>query len=311
MRTAFGSWFQDVVLSCRGLRRRPGFVCVAVASLALGIGANALVFSVVDSVLLQPLSYPDADRLVAVWLTPPNEPDQRFGTNTGVYFTIRDNNASFERFGTGRLNEAFTISLPGDPTAHWIPAQWFSADLIPTIGVEPLLGDWPPTDPNGIAISHRLWQRLFGGAPNVLERTVDLGVATVPIQAVMPEGYQVLNPDTDVWLYQADADLVRAARSPNRLFTLIGRLKTGVTIGQAQAEMDRLAEVIGTEFPETHMGWGLKVESLRDASAGDWRQAAKNIEEDLDFLDWELGREVRAATNGKHNTSRDIRLDHS
>jgi hypothetical protein len=68
MRAAFGSWLQDVVLSCRGLRRRPGFVCVAVASLALGIGANALVFSVVDSVLLQPLSYPDADRLVAVWL---------------------------------------------------------------------------------------------------------------------------------------------------------------------------------------------------------------------------------------------------
>src|SRR6185295_8645899 len=138
MRAAFGSWFQDVVLSSRGLRRRPGFVFVAVASLALGIGANALVFSVVDSVLLQPLSYPDADRLVAVWLTPPNEPDQHFGTNTGVYFAIRDNNASFERFGAGRLNEAYTVSIPGDPTAHWIPAQFFSADLMATTGVQPL-----------------------------------------------------------------------------------------------------------------------------------------------------------------------------
>ena len=150
------------------------------ASLALGIGANALVFSVVDSVLLQPLSYPDADRLVAVWLTPPNEPDERFGTNTGVYFAIRDNNASFERFGTGRLNEAFSVSLPGDPTPYWIPSQFVSADLISTIGVQPLLGDWPSKDPNGIAISYRLWQRLFGGAPNVLGRTVDLGVAGVP-----------------------------------------------------------------------------------------------------------------------------------
>jgi putative ABC transport system permease protein len=272
MRAAFGSWFQDVVLSFRGLRRRPGFVCVAVASLALGIGANALVFSVVDSVLLQPLSLPDADRLVAVWLTPPNEPDQRFGTNTGVYFTIRDNNASFERFGTGRLNEAFTISLPGDPTVHWVPSQLFSADLPPTLGAEPLLGDWPPTDPNGIAISHGLWQRLFNGAPNVLGRTLDLGNGTAPVEAVMPEGYQLLNPDTDIWIYQTDEALVRAARSPNRLFTLIGRLKPGVTIGQAQAEMDGLAEVISAEFPETHMGWGLKVESLRDASAGGWRQ---------------------------------------
>jgi len=272
MRAAFGSWLQDVVLSCRGLRRRPGFVCVAVASLALGIGANALVFSVVDSVLLQPLAYPDADRLVAVWLTPPNEPDQRFGTNTGVYFTLRDNNASFERLGAGRLNESLTVSIPGDPSAHWIPTQWYSADLMATIGVEPLLGDWPPTDPNGIAISYGLWQRLFGGAPDVLGRTVDYGVATAPIAAVMPEGYQLLNPDTEIWLYQADTDLVRAARSPNRLFTLIGRLKPGVTIGQAQAEMDRFAEVISTEFPETHLGWGLKVESLRDASAGGWRQ---------------------------------------
>ena len=271
MRTAFGSWFRDVALSCRGLRRRPLFACVAVASLALGIGANALVFSVVDSVLLQPLSYPDADRLVTVWLTPPNEPDQRFGTNTGVYFTIRDNNTSFESFGTGRLNEAFTVTLP-DGTAHWIPAQWFSQDLMETVGVQPLLGDWPPKDPDGIAISHRLWQRLFGGAPNVLGSTVDLGVAIAPIQAVMPEGYQLLNPDTDAWVYQADEALIRAARSPNRLFTLVGRLKPGVTIDEAQSEMDNLAEVIGRDFPETHTGWGLKVESLRDASVGGWRQ---------------------------------------
>ena len=272
MRTAFGSWFRDVLLSCRGLRRRPGFVFVAVGSLALGIGANALVFSVVDSVLLSPLSYPDADRLVAVWLTPPHQPEQRFGTNTGVYFTIRDNNTSFESFGTGRLNEAFTVAIPGEPAAHLVSAQLFSADLIPTIGVAPLLGDWPPKDPNGIAISHRLWQRLFGAAPSVVGRTLDLGAGIAPINAVMPEGYQLLNPDTDIWLYQADADLKRAARSPNRLFTLIGRLKPGVTIDRAQAEMNSLAEVIGTDFPETHMGWGLRVESLRDASVGGWQQ---------------------------------------
>src|SRR5215471_20132406 len=119
MRADFGPFFRDVALSCRGFRRRPAFVLVAVASLALGIGGNALVFSVVDSVLLRPLSYPNADALVAVWLTPPNEPEQRFGTNTGVYFTIRDNNKSFESFGTGRLNEAFAVTFPGDAAAHW------------------------------------------------------------------------------------------------------------------------------------------------------------------------------------------------
>jgi putative ABC transport system permease protein len=272
MRADFGSWLRDVVLSCRGFRRRPVFVFVAVASLALGIGGNALVFSVVDSVLLQPLSYPNADALVAVWLTPPNEPEQRFGTNTGVYFTIRDNNDSFESFGTGRLNEALTVTLPGEVAAHSIQTQFFSEDMLSTVGVQPLLGDWPPQDPNGIAISHGFWQRQFGGSPNVLGAIVDVGVVTVPIAAVMPEGFQLLKPDTEIWIHQADADLQRAARSPNRLFTLVGRLKPGVTIDQAQAEMNGLAQVIGMEFPETHMGWGLKVESLRDASVGGWRQ---------------------------------------
>src|SRR5262245_31149421 len=102
MRTTFDSWLRDIVLSCRGLRRQPVFVFVAVASLALGIGGNALVFSVVNSVLLRPLAFPDADRLVAVWLTPPNEPEQRFGTNTGVYFTTGRSRASARGGSTNR-----------------------------------------------------------------------------------------------------------------------------------------------------------------------------------------------------------------
>jgi putative ABC transport system permease protein len=268
----FDSWFQDVVLSCRGLRQRFGFTLVAIVSLALGIGANALVFSVVNSVLLQPLDYPDADRLVAVWLTPPNEPDQRFGTNTGVFFTVRDNNTSFESFGTGRLNETATITVAGDDRAHWMPSQWFSPGLIETLGVEPLIGDWPPRDPEGVAISYDLWQSVFGGSPNALGTLIDFGIVTAEIQAVMPQGFHVFNPDTDVWIYQPDEGLTNALRSPNRLFTLIGRLKPGVTIAQAQAEMDSLAQVISSDFPETHMGWGLRVESLHHAYVGGFRE---------------------------------------
>jgi putative ABC transport system permease protein len=265
------SCFRDFLLSLRGFRQRPGFTTVAVASLALGIGANALVFSVVNSVLLQPLDYPEADRLVAVWLTPPNEPEQRFGTNSGVFFTVRDNNTSFESFGTGRLNETATMMVAGDDRAHWMRSQFFTEGLIETLGVEPLLGDWPPRDPDGVAISHHLWQSLFGGSPDILGTTVDFGVVTSPIQAVLPEGFHLMNPDTDVWIYQPEAGLTNALRSPNRLFTLIGRLKPGVTIGQAQAEMDGLAEVISNEFPETHMGWRFKVESLHNAYVGGLR----------------------------------------
>jgi putative ABC transport system permease protein len=272
MGTFFYSWLRDVALSCRSLRQRPGFTVVAVGSLALGIGANALVFSVVNGVLLRPLALPRADRLVTVWLTPPNEPDQRFGTSTGVFFTIRDNNTSFESFGTGRLSEAVIVTPSGgDDVAQQIPAQFFSRDLIRTLGVAPLLGDWPPKDPNGIGISYGLWQRMFGGSPSVLGTSVKFGALSVVIDAVMPQGFHLMNPDTGVWMYQPDDDLARAARSASRLFTLIGRLKPGVTIHQAQAEMDGLVQVIGKQFPD-YMGWGLKVESLRDAYVGGFRR---------------------------------------
>jgi putative ABC transport system permease protein len=272
MGMGFNSWLRDLAVSWRSLRQRPGFTVVAVVSLALGIGANALVFSVVNSVLLRPLSLPGADQLVTVWLTPPNEPDQRLGTNTGVFFAVRDNNTSFESFGTGRVSGA-VIATPsgGDSAAQRIPAQFFSRDLIQTLGVAPLLGDWPPKDPNGICISYGLWQRMFGGSPSVLGTSVNFDGVSFVVDAVMPQGFQLLNPDTGVWIYQPDDDLARAAQSPSHLFTLIGRLKPGVTIPQAQAEMDGLAEVIGKQVPE-YMGWRLKVESLRDAYVGGFRR---------------------------------------
>jgi putative ABC transport system permease protein len=269
---AVNSWLRDVVVSWRGLRQRPGFTAVAVVSLGLGIGANALVFSVVNTVLLEPLPYPDADRLVAVWLTPPNEPDQRFGTNAGVFFTIRDNSTSFESFGAGRLNEAFSVTPRGNTLSEWIPSQWFSADLVRTLGVKPLLGEWPD-EPFGLAISHGLWQRMFGASHDVLGTNLDLGITSAVIQAVMPEDYHLMDPDTDIWIYQPDENLVTALRSPNRLFNLFGRLKPGVTIDQAQAEMHSLAQLVSNEFPETHLGWGLKVEPLHDAYVGGLRQS--------------------------------------
>jgi predicted permease len=155
---------------------------------------------------------------------------------------------------------------------QWIPSQWFSADLVRTLGLEPLLGEWP-AEPFGLAISHGLWQRMFGGSHDVLGTNLDIGTGVAMIQAVMPEGYHLMDPDTDIWIYQPDEDLARAQRSPNRLFNLFGRLKHGVTIDQAQAEMDRLAQVISTEFPETHLGWGLKVERLHDAYVGGLRHS--------------------------------------
>jgi putative ABC transport system permease protein len=140
------------------------------------------------------------------------------------------------------------------------------------LGVKPLLGTWPQ-EQDGIAISYRLWQSMLGGSRDAIGKSLDMGGGLQVVQAVMPKGYHLMDPNTDIWIYQPDQNLKRAVRSPNRIFTLFGRLKPGVTIDQAQADMDRLAKVVGSEFPKTHSGWGLKVESLQDAYVGSLRQS--------------------------------------
>lgn len=131
-----------------------------------------------------------------------------------------------------------------------------------------MLGEWPVEgEQAGLAISHGLWQTMFGSSPDVLGTPINTGLPGV-ITAVMPEGYHLMDPDTGIWAYQPDENLAGALRSPNRLFTLIGRLKPDVTVDEAQAEMNRMARVVSDEFPETHEGWGLRVEPLHDAYVG-------------------------------------------
>jgi hypothetical protein len=258
-----GDLIRDLGYGWRVLRRNPWFSAVAVLTLAIAIGANTVIFSLVNSLLLRALPYPNSDRLVVIWSTPPNHPEQKFPGTSGAFVRVRDNSRVFEAVGAARLYEAFTVAESSDG-ANWerVQAQWFTSEMVRVLGVQPLLGRWPDEDDdlNGafVVISYGLWQRKLGGVHDVLGKKLllDLGVATVT--GVMAPGFELLNPDVDIWMRQVAQGLL--PRSPNRIFTAIGRLKPGVTLQQAQGEVNAIAQRLGEEVPDIHLGWGLKVE---------------------------------------------------
>jgi len=266
----------DLRHAVRAFLRNPVFTLTAMVCLALGIGANTLIFSVVDAILLRSLPYPQADRLAVVRFTPPDSANQRLGSNAGSYFFIRDHNRSFEKMGAIRITGTSVASDTGDGSNRvWVQSGWISPGLEDVFGVQPLLGRWFPQDASGygaVVISYGLWQSLYGGSQDVIGRNLRMDQrGSEMITGVMPKGFQTLNPDIQVWRFQDDSDLARARRSPNRVFYSFARLKPGVTIDQAQADVNTLAEPLGVEL-EMNRGWGIRVDTLREAYVGHLRR---------------------------------------
>jgi putative ABC transport system permease protein len=282
VRESRGLSFLELVDECRQhtrgavrtFARHRGFTCAIVLTMALGVGANTAVLSLVQAVLLKPLPFPEGDRVVAAWFAPENQPDQRAATNTFAYFTIRDQTQVFESVGTVRLSNAFNIGDedPNAPGRLRVPAQWFSFGMIDVLEAPPALGRWPtPTDTNTIVISHRLWQNLYGGRQDILGRR--LRVENFPpaeIVGVMPPGFELIEP-SDLWLFQTDEQLSVSMRSDRRIFTVVARMKPAITLAQAQDEMNRAAVLLAREMPESHTGWRIRVQRLRDVAVGDVR----------------------------------------
>jgi putative ABC transport system permease protein len=271
-------WLEDVIAdvryALRTFRRHRAVAATAIACLALGIGANALIFSLVNAALLRPLPYPEADRIVMVRFTPPQQPDQKLGTNSGGYFFIREHSRVFERMGALRIT-GFSVAVGQSEgvAREWLQGGWATPGLTDVFDVPPIIGRWfrPNDTEMGVVISHRIWQRLFGGRPDVLGQTIRLDAWRGVVIGVAPNGYQTLTADLDLWVQQPDEDLARALRSPNRLFNVFGRLRPGVTLEQAQAELRTLERPLSDYLPMNN-GWALDVASLRDVYVGYLRQ---------------------------------------
>src|SRR5688572_2473192 len=168
-------FLRDLAHGARFLRRNRTFALMSVLTLAIGIGATTTIFGLVNEILLRALPYPDADRIVLIRFTPPNQPDQKLATNRGTFRFIREHSRSFEHIGEVRITGVG--AAPGsssDVTREWVRAAFAGYGVTQALGVQPILGRWfgPADTELHVVISHRLWQRMFGGNAGVLGQTI-------------------------------------------------------------------------------------------------------------------------------------------
>jgi len=249
---------RDLRHSFRLLRRTPAFTAVALLTLTLGIGANTAVFSVVNSILLRPLPYPHPEEVVAVWHKAPGAAgltsvsgDLRLSSS--MYFTYAGQNRTFQSLGVWAADEN-TVTGQGDPER--VPAVYVSDGALEALGVPPVLGRWlshadqVPNGPRRVVLGYGYWQRRFGSDPSVIGRNIQIDSSSYEIVGVMPRGFEFADKRADLILPLA---LDRAeAILPGFGFQCVARLKPGVTIAQADADIARLVPIWMLSWPSTH-----------------------------------------------------------
>jgi putative ABC transport system permease protein len=269
--------FQDWRYALRQLRKNPGFAAVAVITLALGIGANTAIFSVVNGVLLRPLQFSDPERLVRVWHVPPAKsfPGMtRFTVSPANYLDWEKQNHVFERMAIYTYR-AFTLSSGEKPQR--VDACAVSPEFFSTLAVQPLLGRTllPEEDQTGrsnvVVLSYRFWQQYFGSNRDIVNHDVAIDGQSFHVAGVMPPTFRF--PDfAEMWTPMAWTDQDRAVRGEHH-YTVVARLKPGVALRQAQAEMDTISSRLEQLYPADDKGWGAVVVPLHDDLVSDVRPA--------------------------------------
>ena len=261
---------------CVKILKSPGFAATAVLTLALGIGANTAVFSVVNAVLLRALPYPDANRLLLVWSSAPSQGLPMFGSSPADYRVWRSDNHSFDDMGAFS-NDGISMSLEGH-APEVLTSSSITASLFPTMGVQPFLGhgfterneQWGE---HRVAIlSYGLWERSFGSDPNVVGRQVHLGGELYTIIGVMPKDFRFFRRPVVIWTPMAFAPHDSMNTRNNHFLWVVGRLKPGVTPQQTDSDMNVIAARIAKDFPE-NVGLGVRTQSFRDNLVGNVRPA--------------------------------------
>ncbi|PYR73446.1 MAG: ABC transporter permease, partial [Acidobacteria bacterium] len=265
---------QDLKFAARLLRRSPGFAAVAIAALALGIGANTAIFSVVNTLLLRPLPYRDPGRLVMVWEVSSRTGKDNVGS-PGNYLHWRELASSFEEMGIVGMTFRTTLSGQGDPEE--LPMQYVSASTFHVLGVNAALGrtfapdEEQPNHTGFVVLSDRLWRRRFGADPGIVDRVVRLDGNPSVVVGVMPPGFSILDKDVEVW---RPAGFSAESRTPRgRWLHVVARLKPGVSVAQAQQDMQRVQVEMIRLFPAFNTGWGVHVVILKVQLTGDVKPA--------------------------------------
>ena len=264
---------QDIRYGLRVLAQRPGFTAVAVVTLALGIGANTAIFSLVNAVLVRPLKYRDAERLVMLWEDSTAAGFARDNLAPANYFDWKSQQQSFDQTAATRQ---LTFDLTGDGEPEKLLGFGVEASFFPLLGVEPALGRalLPGDDSENarvVVLSHGLWQRRFGGERSIVGREVLLNGEKYTVVGVMPRGFQFQYSNFDLWTPFGLTPEKKAERGPHYL-EVVARLKDGVTVAQAEADLNTISARIAEADPDNATGLKAVVVPMREQLAGGSRQ---------------------------------------
>jgi putative ABC transport system permease protein len=268
--------WQDLRYGIRTLLKTPSFTFAAVLALALGIGANSAIFSVANAVLLRPLPYSEPQRLVMIWGNLLKPGLDEIGASPPEFKDYKEQGSSFERLACYR-ESGLNLSGGGEPER--ISGAYVSADLFPLLGVEPVAGrtfsaeEDAPGHGQVVVLSHSIWQRQFGADPSVVGKTLTVNGASVTVIGVMPASFQFPDSDVEVWKPLAlDAEDLSENNRGSHFLDVIARLKPGVTLEQAQAELTTIAQRIKEQHPDQYeRGFSAKLVSRHEQVVGEIR----------------------------------------
>ena len=237
---------KEIRYALRGLRRNAGFTMAAVVTLALGVGATTAIFAVVNGVLIRPLPYPEPDRLIGVWHSAVFQGAAVNSMNFSppMFVTYRDANQTFQEFGVWSSGAASVTGL-GEP--EQVRTLVVTQGILPALGVRPALGRWFSRDddtqgsPEIIILSYGYWQRRFGGNQGVIGQSITVDSRARQVIGVMPQKFQFLTANPEVILPQRFGGNL-APTNANYFYFGIARLKPGVTLAQAGADVARMIQ---------------------------------------------------------------------
>ena len=271
----------DIRYAIRLCLRTPAFTSVAVLALALGIGANTAIFTVVNAVLLEPLPFRDPGRLVALWETSARRPGRPNVIGPSNVIRWRERTTAFERIAPFY---DYRVSLTGSGAPEEIVGMDVTPDFFATLGVAPLVGrvfadDEGPDGHDAVAVlGHGLWRRRFAGDPAIVGRTIQINSRSVTVIGVMPADMRLFlkhgslaGKPADLWMPFAFTEAQRTPRG--RYMSAIARLKPGVALGEAQAQLNTIAAGLTQEFPQFDTGWSTQVVPMHREISGDLRPA--------------------------------------
>ena len=271
------NWVADFRFGLRVLLRSPGFTLAAVAVLALGIGANSAIFSIVNAVLLRPLPYRDSSRIMQIWHTPPAKsfPGMSiFSISPANYLDWQKQNRSFEHMAAYGF---VSFNFGGGDRVEALQGAKVEPDFFTVLRVRPSLGrtftpeENQPGQNRVVLLGDNLWRQHFGADPGIVGRDIQLDGQPYTVAGVMPPKFKF--PDwADLWIPTGWDSQQRAVRG-NHNYLAIGRLKDGVSVEQAKSDLSVISERLEKQYPEDDKGWGATARPLREEIVGDVRPA--------------------------------------